>query len=391
MTINNIDNRLAQLKAYDSRGTQTIIQEQFAKDAISLLDDKLLSDPNTTYLDPQCGSGTLLMYLAQRLMTTLSSAIPNELDRIEHIFSNQLYASDIDSLQTLVCKTNFKKALNNKAFNVNVTQQDYADVNSTHTVILSAVDFTTTNNFVSKFKEICKHVLVLTRPNKNRYTKKQHIREITKYRFLGVTKSTTPICAMYFTEKTNNKVEFITSDSSVIVDSPAYLPAVDLKTYMFAKELFEQNFETFTANYGSYYVNDKRVVNNPGDVELIYQVGSEGAGFRKTVGVDESIITPREGVGVHKVVISKNGNRTLKSVLKYASPKYGTGHNAIWIQTKDKKEADEIINYYNSKEITRLVLSLNETSPANGTGFWSKIPHYKNYNKVKEIYAKHFS
>ena len=80
-----------------------------------------------------------------------------------------------------------------------------------------------------------------------------------------------------------------------------------------------------------------------------------------------------------------------KSVLKYASPEYGTGHNAIWIQTKDKTEAQEIINYYNSKEITRLVLSLNETSPANGTGFWSKIPHYKHYDQVKEIYAKHFS
>ena len=168
------------------------------------------------------------------------------------------------------------------------------------------------------------------------------------------------------------------------------MPAHDLKTYKYANELFEQDFESFTANYGSYYINHEKVVNNPGEVELIYQVGAKGVGFRKTVGVDESIITPREGVGVHKVVISKNGNRTHKSVLKYAEPKYGTGHNAIWIQTRDKKEADEIINYYNSKEITKLVMSLNETSPANGTGFWSKIPHYKNYNKVKEIYVKHF-
>jgi len=391
LTINNINNRLAQLKAYDSSGSQTIIEEQFAKNAIDLLDNSLLSDPATTYFDPQCGSGTLLMYLAQRLMSTLSPAIPDEIERIEHIFSNQLYASDIDNLQTLVCKTNFKKALNNKTFNVNVLQQDYIDVQSSHTVVLSAIDFLTTNSFVSKFKETCDHVLVLTRPNKNRYTKKQHIREITKYRFLGVTKTTTPICAMYFTAKTNNSVEFITDDTSVIVDNPTYLPAFDLKTYMFAKELFEQNFETFTANYGSYYINDKKIINNPGDVQLIYQVGTEGADFRKTVGVDKSIITPREGVGVHKVVISKNGNRNTKSTLKYASPEYGTGHNAIWIQVEDKQEAEEIINYYNSKEITRLVLSLNETSPANGTGFWSKIPHYKHKEQVKEIYAKHFN
>ena len=390
MTINNISKRLAQLKAYDSGGTQTIIQEEFARSAIDIIDDSLLSDPTTTYCDPQCGSGTLLIYLADRLMYTLKDAIPDEIERIEHIFSKQLYASDIDSLQTLVCKTNFKKALNNKKFAVNVTQQDFINVKSGYDVILSAVDFSTTNDFVSKFKDTCKHVVVLTRPNKNRYTKAKHIKEITKYKFLGVTKSTTPICLMYFTPKTNDSVEFITDTDSIIVDSPKYLPAFDLKTYMFAKELFEQNFETFRANYGSYYVNDKRVVNNPGDVELIYQVGADGAGFRKTVGVDKSIITPREGVGLHKVVISKNGNRTLKSVLKYAGPEYGTGHNAVWIQVEDKSEAEEIINYYNSKEITQLVLSLNETSPANGTGFWSKIPHYKHYKEVKEIYAKHF-
>lgn len=391
MTINNIKKRLGQIKAYDSSGTQTIIQAEYATSAIDLIDLKLLEDPNTTYCDPQCGTGTLLIHLAERLMTTLEQSIPDEIKRIEHIFGNQLFASDIDSLQTLVCKTNFKKALNNKTFNVNVTQKDFKDITTSYTVILSAVDFLTTNSFVSKFKETCENVLVLTRPNKNRYTKAKHIKEIAKYKFLGITKTTTPLCVMYFTQKTDDSVEFITDNESIVVDSPKYLPAFDLKTYMFAEELFEQKFDTFTANYGSYYINDEKIVNNPGEVELIYQVGGEGLGFRKTVSVDKSIITPREGVGVHKVVISKNGNRMSKSVLKYAEPKYGTGHNAIWIQTKDKKEAEEIINYYNSKEITRLVLSLNETSPANGTGFWSKIPHYKHYNQVKEIYAKHFS
>ena len=391
MSINNISNRLAQLNAYDSNGSQTIIQEKFAKDAIGMLDQKLLKNPKTTYYDPQCGSGTLLIYLAERLMVTLAKAIPDEIERIEHIFSKQLYANDIDSLQVLVCRTNFKKALNNKTFKVNVTQQDFADTDKEYTVVLSAIDFATTNNFVTKFKAMCKHVLVLTRPNKNRYTKPKHINEITKYKFLGITKTSTPICAMYFTPKTHTKVEFITDTDSVIVDNPSYLPAYDLKTYLFVKELFEQEFESFDANYGSYYINHEKVVNNPGKVQLIYQVGTAGAGFRKTVGVDKSIITPREGVGVHKVVISKNGNRTIQSVLKYAAPKYGTGHNAIWIQTKDKKEAEEIINYYNSKEIRRLVLSLKETSPANGVGHWAKIPHYKNYKKVQEIYDKHFS
>lgn len=391
MTINNISNRLAQLKAYDSNGTQTIIQESYAKDALDLLDQTLLSDPNTTYLDPQAGSGTFLIYLAQRLMTTLATAIPDEFERIKHIFSNQLYANDIDSLQVLVCKTNLKKAVNNKTYEVNVTQKDFAAIDKTYTVVLSAVDFATTNNFVTKFKATCEHILVLTRPNKNRYTKAKHINEITKYKFLGVTKTATPICAMYFSPKVHTGVEFVSGTKSVIVNKPSYLPAFDLKSYMYVNELLEQEFDTFKANYGSYYINDKQVVNNPGNIQLIYQVGAAGADFRKTVGVDKSIITPNEGIGVHKLVISKNGNRGMQSVLKYAGPEYGTGHNATWIQILRKREANKIINYYNSPEITRLVLSLKETSPANGVGFWSKIPHYKHYKKVQEIYAKHFS
>lgn len=390
MTINNILQRLKQVKAYDSTGTQTIIEEQFAKDAISLLDANLLSNPDTTYLDPQCGSGTLMLYLASQLMTSLEKSIPNEIERIEHIFTKQLFASDIDDLQTLVCNTNFKKSLNNKTFNVNVEKQDFSNIYKKYDVVVSAVDFSTTNEFVNHFKKLTNNLLVLTRPNKNRYTK-SHIHEITKYKFLGVTKSTTPICAMLFTNKNNKKVEFISGDGSVVIDNPKYLPGTNLKSYVYVKEILNNNFETFKSNYGSYYINNPKVVNNPGNVQLIYQVGGADQPFRKTVGVDQSIITPREGVGVHKVVISKNGNRSRKSVLKYAGPEYGTGHNAIWIQTKDKKEAEEIINYYNSPEITTLVLSLSETSPANGVGFWAKIPHYRHREQVKEIYAKYFN
>lgn len=390
MTTNNINKRLKQLQAYDSSGSQTIITEVFAKRAIDVLDVNLLEDPSTTYCDPQCGSGTLLMYLAQRLMQTLEKIIPNEAERAEHIFSKQIFASDIDSLQTMVCKTNFKKALDDKHAQVNVVQQSYEAVQSPYSVIISSLDFATTNKFVDHFRTICDNVLVLTRPNKNRYTRNS-INQISKYRFLGVTASITPICAMYFKPKTDNKVEFITDNDSVVVDDPKYLPGHNLKSYLYAEEILHSEFDTFDANYGSYYINHPNIVNNPGEVELIFQVGREGGPFRKTVSVDKSIITPREGVGIHKVVISKNGNRSAKSILKYAEPKYGTGHNAIWIQTQSKQEADEIITYYNSPQITRLIMSLKETSPANGKSFWTKIPHYKHKDKIKEIYDKYFN
>lgn len=362
----------------------------FAKKALDLLDPLLLSNPQTTYSDLQCGTGTLMLHLVDRLMSALEEAIPNEIERLEHIFSNQISCSDIDQLQTLVCSTNFKKALNNKTFKVNVECKDFKDVTKQCDVIISGIDFETTNDFVEHARKIATNVLVLTRPNKNRYTKSPSINEITKYRYLGSTSSATPISAMLFTDTVSDSVEFVTDDESYVVKNPPYLPGHNLKGFAYVQEILNQNFNTFDATYGSYYINAKEIVNNPGDVELIFQVGAANKPFKKTVSVDNSIITPREGVGVHKVVISKNGNRGRKTVLKYAEPKYGTGHNAIWIGMKDKEEAERVIKYYNSPAITALILSITETSPANGIGFWNKIPHYTHEEDVKKIFAKYY-
>lgn len=387
-----IAQRLAQIKAYESYSTQTIVEESFARKGIDLLDNDILSNPNITYGDYQCGSGTLLLYLAERLMNSLAEAIPNETKRLKHIFQKQLFASDIDPVQVLVCKANFKKIFNDRKFSVNVEQKDFNNINNDQVVdvIISAITFSTTNIFIEKFKPICKNILVLTRPNKNQYTKSKHIQEITKYRFLGVTKTHTPICAMYFTSDQSNSVTFISDETSIVVKNPKFLPGNDLKSFRYACDLIDLELSTFEAHYGSYYSNAEEVVNNPGDVHLIYQVGGEGSGFRKTIRVSKDIITAKEGVGRYKAVISKNGNRGKKSALKYAGPKYGTGHNAVWLNGNSRATILKWIDYYNSKEITQLVLSIKATSPANGVGFWSMIPHYDNYTKVKEIYAKHY-
>ncbi len=390
MITNNIDKRLKQIQAYDSTSSQSIATPKDSNRALDLIDSSILADPKSTYLDPQCGTGTLLLHLVKRLMVTLEPSIPNEKSRLKHIFKHQIYASDIDSLQVLVCKTNFKKAVNDRTFDVNVEQTDFKDVNKNVTCIVSGIDFGTTNDFVPHFRRIAQYTLILTRPNKCRYAA-THVHELTRYRYLGVAQTSVPLCAMYFAPEASKTVEFVNDNESVKIDNPHYLPGTDLKQFTFAQEMINLDLEPFEAKYGSYYINANEVVNNPGKVQLIYQVGHDGGPFRKTVGVDKSIITPREGVGVHKVVISKNGNRGRKSVLKYAEPKYGTGHNAIWIKVESKSEAERVIDYYNSEEVTALVLALNATSPANGTGFWQRIPHYKNKNKVKEIYDKHYS
>ena len=399
MISSKIAQRLTLIKAYDSSGTQTIIKETYARKAIDLLDQDLLTNPNTTYGDYQCGSGTLLIYLAERLMVSLVDAIPNETKRFKHIFQKQLFASDINPVQVLKCKANFKRILNDKLFKVNVEQKDFNNIDEVTDVIISSIEFTTTNEFLKKFKPSCKNILILTRPNKNKYTREKYIKEITKYRFLGVagvkghSRKTALICAMYFTHDQSDNVTFISDETSIAVNNPKFLPgSTDLRSFQYSTEILNQNFESLgEATYGSYYANANNVVNNPGDVKLIYQVGRKDQIFGKTISVSKDIITAKEGVGIHKMVISKNGNQRTISTVKYADPSYGCGHNALYVQGKSKSEVLKKIKHYNSPEIGAHILALNGTCPANGKSFWDKIPHYKYYNQVKEIYAKYYS
>ena len=114
--------------------------------------------------------------------------------------------------------------------------------------------------------------------------------------------------------------------------------------------------------------------------------------------------------GVTPTSSTYTGYETVEQQLKSYSKE-------VWTQADDTgkdKIVDDVFNIYRSiniipityftldgckeelktislkTEITRMVLSLKETSPANGVGFWSMIPHYKHYKKVQEIYAKHF-
>ena len=389
MISNNIKRRIQQIKLYESQGNQTMLAEQHIRTLLAEINPIDLADPATTYCDPQCGSGSTMLVLADVLMDTLADAIPNELDRLEHIFTHQIHANDIDSTQARVARSNFKRAVNNKDFPVNVTEADCFDLNTYYTYVVSAIDFENTNQFVPKWRNQCNKLIILNRPNKTVYSGRL-ITEITRYRYIGRTMSV-PMCMMVFDPvKINTLVEFTDGERTITVDTPTSLPGPDLTMYAYAQEVRNLNLPGYEANYGPFVSNDPRVVNNPGRTPLIYQVGAKGDDFLKIIKVSSKILTGKEGVGKHKVVISKNGNTGNQSAVKYAGPIYGTGHNALWIEVKDLAEANQIIEYWATPPVVKLSLALNATNPANGVGFWQQIPKLDNYNKVKAIYDKYY-
>ncbi|RMH13621.1 MAG: restriction endonuclease, partial [Gammaproteobacteria bacterium] len=62
------------------------------------------SDPNSKFLDPCCKSGVFLREIAKRLDAGLEKAIPDKQERINHIFTKQLYGLAITELTALLSR-----------------------------------------------------------------------------------------------------------------------------------------------------------------------------------------------------------------------------------------------------------------------------------------------
>ena len=73
-------------------------------DILDLLPGELWSDPNAKFLDPVSKSGVFLREMAKRLMKGLETQIPDKQERINHIFTQQLYGIAITELTSLLSR-----------------------------------------------------------------------------------------------------------------------------------------------------------------------------------------------------------------------------------------------------------------------------------------------
>jgi site-specific DNA-methyltransferase (adenine-specific) len=71
---------------------------------LDMLPADLWSDKNATFLDPASKSGVFLREIAKRLIEGLENEIPNLQERIDHIFTKQLFGIAITDLTSLVSR-----------------------------------------------------------------------------------------------------------------------------------------------------------------------------------------------------------------------------------------------------------------------------------------------
>jgi len=116
-------NNMKVLEELYSEGKQIQTSFDLILQMLSCIPDDTLKNPNSTYLDPCCGSGKFLSTLARILDNKLVDIIPDKTERMKHIFEKQLFGTEIDSLQYIICKTNF--AWETKYYGVNLENINY--------------------------------------------------------------------------------------------------------------------------------------------------------------------------------------------------------------------------------------------------------------------------
>ncbi len=77
---------------------------KMANEILDQLPPEIWQDKNATFLDPVCKSGVFLREIAKRLMVGLKKKIPNQQERIDHIFSNQLFGIAITEMTSLLAR-----------------------------------------------------------------------------------------------------------------------------------------------------------------------------------------------------------------------------------------------------------------------------------------------
>lgn len=77
---------------------------EIANAMLDLLPQELFEDPNAKFLDPACKTGVFLREIAKRLLKGLEKKIPDQQERIDHIFHEQLYGIAITELTALMSR-----------------------------------------------------------------------------------------------------------------------------------------------------------------------------------------------------------------------------------------------------------------------------------------------
>jgi len=88
----------------DLSSDEVFTSPKLANELLDLLPQTIFSNKNASFLDPVCKSGIFLREIAKRLLKGLENDFPDLQERVNHIFTKQLFGIAITELTSLISR-----------------------------------------------------------------------------------------------------------------------------------------------------------------------------------------------------------------------------------------------------------------------------------------------
>jgi hypothetical protein len=399
MSDNTITKAIQMIKLFDRTGTKSITSVSDASKLVDMIPINDRLNPKTTYQDTQCGTGLLVLVLAQQLMIDLKKAIPDSTNRVKHIFENQIYLSDIDPRQVQIASAIIKRAFNDRNFKINIEVKDCFQIQRQTNYTVGSIEFGTTTKFIPHFKKLSNNVIVITRANKHSLVK-QKIYELQGYQFLRRVNNT-PSCVLSIPKhKNNKKVTFINGSRSETINDPHIVPLENFDGWRYAEKVLNRKLKGYISNSGP--ENTKTFNYNNGEIPLVFKGWREDMESKKPLKnkkdkkgghcvllIDKESITKNMGYGIPKLLVPKNANPGC--IPKFWYDKNGElacSGQVNWIAMTEKEYNKLTVAIKNDpcyNTLFKAVLVKTHTKD-----FWSKIPKIKYFKTVKKIHNEYY-
>jgi site-specific DNA-methyltransferase (adenine-specific) len=214
-------------------------------------------------------------------------------------------------------------------------------------------------------------IVAMIVPSSN-FSKVQSFKNISYYSYQGtVFPGIQLVISWFIWQKNYNSLCYMhKSNTSVHFNDITVTPTNDSIIYNLVNKI-SKNANGFDINGGKLLRKHAMVDSN--GIWCIWSGGKANKDFDKCkVNISQKYLL--NGFEQHKVVFSEISTVTTIGPIKYAGPEYGCANSSRFIVVKNEKEANNIIQYLNSKLIKAIIPTIKGTSAHNTKSVFKYIP-----------------
>lgn len=338
------------------------------------LPDEVWTSDTTTFLDPCMGGGQFVAEIERRLrihghsdenIASRVHGFENNLMRVNYAINKHKLVGDYQAI-------NFLEANMQKKFDVIVGNPPYQD--SRNKLFYQ--------DFVIKSFNLGTTVAMITPSGWVSHSGKNNIfyskvleNGLICYRFLGDKVFDAQIITVYFICERNTKKDNVLVNGQLVRRSDLdILPSNDIKIVSILNKVSEKaKLSPLVFGIGNLYRKDTVLDKN--GIKCIASAGKKNDDYDwNTVSKKHLINGDVLGYGSHKVIFSGFTSIGKLGAIKYAGPDYACGAQCIFTEVKNQNEAENLIQFLESKIVKACIKELKSAVCSNSRNMLKLIP-----------------